>query len=238
MLRAKRAWQVCGGHADQGRCLEAAWLSASDRGGMGVCVPFRGSHQPLLRFEHRPVGAVCAILQVARPRALPCGSLLPNDLGLSDMLGNAWEWCQDRYLTYSRGSSFIDNNIKNLESIDENNPRLLRGGSFLFQPAGVRSAFRFGTPRRNLAGAAVSASPGLTTDLLYKNKTVATASLAIDRARDHCWVWAFGHAESWRRSQFKLRRPSSGRLPTYGGHRPLAAAPFRWAVPTSRDRIR
>ena len=36
-------------------------------------------------------------------RILPCGSLLPNDLGLSDMLGNAWEWCQDRYLPYSTG---------------------------------------------------------------------------------------------------------------------------------------
>ncbi len=42
--------------------LERTWLSAPDRGGMGVCVPFRCSHQPLLRFERRPAGAICSIL--------------------------------------------------------------------------------------------------------------------------------------------------------------------------------
>jgi len=77
------------------------------------------------------------------PRALPCGSLLPNDLGLSDMLGNAWEWCQDPYLPYSTGGTlFIDTNIKRLEYINERNPRLLRGGAFSFRPAFVRSANR------------------------------------------------------------------------------------------------
>jgi len=31
-------------------------------------------------------------------RAHPCGVLLPNDLGLHDMLGNVLEWCHDRHL--------------------------------------------------------------------------------------------------------------------------------------------
>ena len=29
-------------------------------------------------------------------RTRPCGSLLPNDLGLFDLLGNVIEWCHDR----------------------------------------------------------------------------------------------------------------------------------------------
>ena len=33
----------------------------------------------------------------SQEHAWPCGSLLPNDLGLFDMLGNVFEWVQDRY---------------------------------------------------------------------------------------------------------------------------------------------
>jgi formylglycine-generating enzyme required for sulfatase activity/tetratricopeptide (TPR) repeat protein len=79
------------------------------------------------------------------PRALPCGSLLPNDLGLSDMLGNVWEWCQDRYLPYTAGGKpYIDSNINISELINEQNVRLLRGGAFNVHSADVRSAYRYG----------------------------------------------------------------------------------------------
>jgi formylglycine-generating enzyme required for sulfatase activity len=58
-------------------------------------------------------------------RAWPVGSLLPNDLGLFDTLGNMYEWCQERHDTANSDSS---------EHMNENY-RLLRGGSFLSQSA-------------------------------------------------------------------------------------------------------
>jgi formylglycine-generating enzyme required for sulfatase activity len=68
------------------------------------------------------------------------GFLAPNDLGLFDVLGNVYEWCQDVYEDYGTGDLTIDDIIKS-ESLTEP-PRLLRGGSFDDRPTGVRSADR------------------------------------------------------------------------------------------------
>jgi formylglycine-generating enzyme required for sulfatase activity len=70
------------------------------------------------------------------PRVQPCGRLLPNDLGLFDMLGNVYEWCQERHGDKPEGGAQSNDDI-----IDES-PRLLRGGAFTYPPAGVRSAYR------------------------------------------------------------------------------------------------
>ena len=76
-------------------------------------------------------------------RALPCGSLLPNDLGLFDILGNAYEWCQDRYQDYQPGedSKIVDNAI--FGSIKDKSIHIVRGWSFTDQPASFRSAYRY-----------------------------------------------------------------------------------------------
>jgi formylglycine-generating enzyme required for sulfatase activity len=73
----------------------------------------------------------------SKDRAWPCGSLQPNDLGLFDMLGNVFEWCQDRSASYQpmRSEKVID------EIIDDAT-RVLRGGSFSNPPTFARSAFR------------------------------------------------------------------------------------------------
>jgi formylglycine-generating enzyme required for sulfatase activity len=68
-----------------------------------------------------------------------CGGLIPNDLGLFDMLGNAYEWCQDRYVptTPTRliptGADIVDETY-----------RLLRGGSYADLALTARSASRRG----------------------------------------------------------------------------------------------
>ncbi len=77
--------------------------------------------------------------------AWACGSLLPNDLGLFDMLGDECEWVNDK-LRGSRpgrhGNSY--DLIIYTEAINERLPRLLRGGAFTDRPALGRSAGHYG----------------------------------------------------------------------------------------------
>jgi formylglycine-generating enzyme required for sulfatase activity len=58
-----------------------------------------------------------------------------NKLGLFDMLGNVWEWCEDRYGTYS--PTAITDPIGR-----EQETRVARGGSWGDGPATVRAANR------------------------------------------------------------------------------------------------
>jgi formylglycine-generating enzyme required for sulfatase activity len=75
--------------------------------------------------------------------AWSCGGLLPNDLGLFDMLGNVIERVHDRTgVTRPGQHGRYNDNINNFESIDQATPRLLRGGGFMNKPALVRAADR------------------------------------------------------------------------------------------------
>ena len=62
----------------------------------------------------------------AQDRTWPVGQQKPNDLGLFDMHGNVWTWCQD-----STPTERVDYMI-----------RVLRGGSFRYHPSSVRAAYR------------------------------------------------------------------------------------------------
>ena len=64
---------------------------------------------------------------------------IANAFGLCDMHGNVWEWCQDHWHdTYegapADGSAWLSEN--------ENDSRIIRGGSWLTLPWSCRSAYR------------------------------------------------------------------------------------------------
>jgi formylglycine-generating enzyme required for sulfatase activity len=77
------------------------------------------------------------------PRVIRCGRKKPNDLGLFDLLGNVYEWCQDQYRSYvpDEGNAGDDDIGIDLFVADKN-LRLLRGGSFTSPAVSVRAAYR------------------------------------------------------------------------------------------------
>jgi formylglycine-generating enzyme required for sulfatase activity len=78
-------------------------------------------------------------------RTWPVGSKKPNDLGLFDLHGNVNSWCQESWKPYpqSRQGEAI-NDVEDIVTIDLQENRMLRGGSFLAPAPSVRSAYRYG----------------------------------------------------------------------------------------------
>jgi formylglycine-generating enzyme required for sulfatase activity len=73
----------------------------------------------------------------------PVGSLKPNDLGLFDMQGNVYTWCQERYQSYPQGQGEErKEEQEDTSSINNQESRVLRGGSFSYPTWLVRSAYR------------------------------------------------------------------------------------------------
>jgi len=70
----------------------------------------------------------------------PAGTKLPNALGLYDMSGNVWEWCEDVYDEKAYGKHSLNNPVITSGS----SYRVLRGGSWDFSPWIVRAAGRSG----------------------------------------------------------------------------------------------
>lgn len=62
--------------------------------------------------------------------------LAPNELGLYDMSGNIWEWCNDWY------SDYIAEETKNPKGAEEGRTRVVRGGCWLMDENICRPADR------------------------------------------------------------------------------------------------
>lgn len=75
---------------------------------------------------------------------LPVGSLMPNDFGLFDILGNAMEWTQDRAVLFKTESEFLAD-VEVPGKVNDSQSHIFRGGSFGSLPAGIRSSSRLAT---------------------------------------------------------------------------------------------
>ena len=123
-------------------------LSVAHGGGMGICVSRGNGDEPLLRADREAVTAICMVSgQRRKPRMAHGWSRMePNDFGLFDMLGNALEWCFDRFGGYPEQKDKVFEDTPSTQPVEAAESRVLRGGSFNNQPSNVRSAYRSSHP--------------------------------------------------------------------------------------------
>ena len=111
---------------------EAQWEYAARGGSKSRGYKYSGSND---------VGSVAWYDDNSSSTTHPVKTKSPNELGLYDMSGNVWEWCQDWYGSYSSGSQ------TNPTGASSGSGRVSRGGSWLYVAWGCRVSNRCnGTP--------------------------------------------------------------------------------------------
>lgn len=108
---------------------EAEWEYACRA---GTTTPFH--------FEQTPDTALLNCWMAGSPQeTTPVGSFPSNPWGLHDMHGNVWEWCQDQYHKDYKGAPADGSPWVSEEEL---NYRVVRGGSWNFNPENCRSSDR------------------------------------------------------------------------------------------------
>jgi hypothetical protein len=137
--------------------IDADVVSVADPNGQGYRLPSELEWEYACRWgtrSSRPQGGSAAILDGyawflvnANKRTHPAGTRKPNDLGLFDMLGNAFEWTGDRYTRdialASPGSATAG---AKRGAVSKEVEVVLRGGSFSSPATALRSAYREYSP--------------------------------------------------------------------------------------------
>jgi formylglycine-generating enzyme required for sulfatase activity len=112
---------------------EAEWEFAARGGNLSKGYQYAGSDNP------NEVAWTDETTYGKRP--MPVASLKPNELGIYDMSGNAWEWCYDNYdADYYKNSKNADNPL----GAGRSYYRSIRGGSWYYMSFLARVVVRDG----------------------------------------------------------------------------------------------
>lgn len=106
---------------------EAQWEYAARGGVKSKKYIYSGSNTP---------EEVAWVIENSRATVMPVGQKKPNELGIFDMSGNVYEWCEDFYNKYS------DAEQKNPIVLNIGNTKIVRGGSYNHEQKRARISYR------------------------------------------------------------------------------------------------
>jgi formylglycine-generating enzyme required for sulfatase activity len=110
---------------------EAQWEYAARGGSQSRGYTYSGSNN---------VGSVAWYRDNSGKKTHDVGGKSANELGLHDMSGNVWEWCQDWYAK----DAYSSHSRKNPTGSSSGSGRVDRGGGWSIGAGGCRSAYRNG----------------------------------------------------------------------------------------------
>ena len=133
-------------NADAARLSASHGLSPAYRSGVGVLCTRGYFRSTLLRDGVTLLDQYVWYVANSQGHSWPVGMLKPNQFGLSDVYGDAWEWLQDRRVDYppDTGTVTLDNEDTVLV-VTNTVARTRRGGSWSYDKETTRSAHRGAT---------------------------------------------------------------------------------------------